>query len=124
MCRLQSELFLIESHDVTGCFRSFAIHPIQPPHFGVEENEAEGGIKPAGPGEPSRVSCPEALIPDQRCHSEPPQLLLVCGLIKLHVLLWERPDQISAAVGNRILWLCQVAAGSSVNSLAIIFQRN
>lgn len=84
MCRLQSELFLIESHDVAGCFRSFAIHPIQPPHFGVKENEAEGGIKPSGPREPGWVSCPETLIPDQRCHSELPQLLLVCGLITLH----------------------------------------
>ena len=45
---------------VTGCFRSFAIHLIQPPHFGVEEKETGGGIKPAGPQEPGCVSCSHA----------------------------------------------------------------
>lgn len=60
MHRLQSELFLKESCDGTRCFRSFAIHLVQPPHFRVEEKEAGGGIKPAGPQEPGCVSCPYA----------------------------------------------------------------
>lgn len=84
-----------------GCLRTLRINFVQPPHFGVEENEAGVGESiPLGPGSPAGSPLPSpTLFRAQSCYSERPQLLLVCRLITLH-LVWERTDQISPTVGN------------------------
>lgn len=108
MHRLQSELFLKESYNVTRCLEALPFTPVHP-HFRVEEKEAGEGSSQQGLRSPAVSPAPRR-IPARRCHSELPQLLFVvlsgftffCGVFGSGKSHSGQPNTVVVSGGGRL----------------------